>query len=180
MWYREGSGLLAEVVDPRSLLSLHNGAVRHLEHLRSHRPVCREGEEEENDGWIGIQVFGWTDSTIALFTLWGCLDYAIWFLPSALLLSQSLRYSVVTFPRKPKYIPNFESSQGRSIFLHAGWCLSSMSASSYSFDGIIFHSPLSCRFGSLIMRFIAWYISARSHTAGGGFRDNVSPHQALS
>ena len=46
-------------------------------------------------GGIWDQVFGWTDSTIALFTLWGCLDYAIWFLPSALLLSRSLRYSVV-------------------------------------------------------------------------------------
>ena len=125
IWHREGSGLLAEVVDPRSLLSLHNGAVRHLEHLRSHRPVCREGEEEENGGWIGIQVFGWTDSTIALFTLWGCLDYAIWFLPSALLLSQSLRYSVVLFPSKPKiYSPTLHLPEVAASFcMLAGACL---------------------------------------------------------
>ena len=112
-------------MDPHSLLSLHDGAVRHLEHLRSYRPVCREGEEEEHDGWIGIQVFGWTDSTIALFTLWGCLDYAIWFLPSALLLSQSLRYSVVIFPSKPKiYPPTLHLPKVAASFcMLAGACL---------------------------------------------------------
>lgn len=106
------------MVDPCSLLSLHNGAVRNLEHLRPHRPVCREGTQEEHDVWIGIQVFGWTDSTIALFTLWGCLDYAIWFLPSALLLSQSLRYSVVTF-----YIFRTKYPMPRLLKVAASFCM---------------------------------------------------------
>jgi len=74
------------------------------------------------------KVFGWTDSTIALFTLWGCLDYAIWFLPSALLLSRSLRYSVVAasfcmlagacLRCLPLLIPSMESSF--TALCHAG------------------------------------------------------------
>ena len=41
------------------------------------------------------QVFGWTDSTIMQFALWGCLDFPIFFLPAAILLTYSLRGSVV-------------------------------------------------------------------------------------
>jgi len=40
-------------------------------------------------------VYGWTDGTLTLFTLWGCLDFPIFFLPSAWLLGRSLRWSVV-------------------------------------------------------------------------------------
>ena len=45
-----------------------------------------------------IQVFGWTDSTLTLFTLWGTLGFPFFFFPSALLLRKSLRLSVVTRP----------------------------------------------------------------------------------
>ena len=45
----------------------------------------------------GCQVFGWTDSTIMQFALWGCLDFPIFFLPAAFLLTYSLRGSVVFF-----------------------------------------------------------------------------------
>ena len=45
-----------------------------------------------------FQVFGWTDSTLTLFTLWGTLDFPLFFFPSALLLRKSLRLSVVTQP----------------------------------------------------------------------------------
>ena len=45
-----------------------------------------------------IQVFGWTDSTLTLLTLWGTLDFPLFFFPSALLLRKSLRLSVVTRP----------------------------------------------------------------------------------
>ena len=48
----------------------------------------------DNDG---CQVFGWTDSTIMQFALWGCLDFPIFFLPAAFLLTYSLRGSVVFF-----------------------------------------------------------------------------------
>ncbi|XP_023321916.1 disrupted in renal carcinoma protein 2 homolog isoform X3 [Eurytemora carolleeae] len=41
------------------------------------------------------KVYGWTDGTLTLFTLWGCLDFPIFFLPSAWLLGRSLRWSVV-------------------------------------------------------------------------------------
>jgi len=41
------------------------------------------------------KVFGWTDSTIMQFALWGCLDFPIFFLPAAFLLTYSLRGSVV-------------------------------------------------------------------------------------
>merc|ERR1711953_1541559 len=34
------------------------------------------------------EVFGWTDSTITLFTLWGTLDFPLFFFPSALLLKK--------------------------------------------------------------------------------------------
>ena len=44
---------------------------------------------------VEAQVFGWTDSTITLFTLWGTLDFPLFFFPSALLLRKSLRLSVV-------------------------------------------------------------------------------------
>ena len=44
---------------------------------------------------ILFQVFGWTDSTIMQFALWGCLDFPIFFLPAAALLTYSLRGSVV-------------------------------------------------------------------------------------
>ena len=80
-----------------------------------------------------------------MFTLWGCLDYAIWFLPSALLLSRSLRYSVVTFHLRniDKQIPN--PSQGGCIVLHASRCLSPMSATSSSFHRVFLHKSLPCR-----------------------------------
>ena len=42
-----------------------------------------------------LQVYGWTDGTITMFTMWGSLDFPIFFLPSAWLLKKSLRYSVV-------------------------------------------------------------------------------------
>ena len=38
---------------------------------------------------------GWTNWTISEFTLWGVMDFPLFFLPSAYLLSRSLRYSVV-------------------------------------------------------------------------------------
>ena len=41
------------------------------------------------------QTYGWTDGTIALFTLWGNLDFPVFFLPSAWLLARSLRVSVL-------------------------------------------------------------------------------------
>jgi len=41
------------------------------------------------------KVYGWTESTLSLFTLWGCVDFILFFLPSAYLLSRSLRWSVV-------------------------------------------------------------------------------------
>ena len=44
---------------------------------------------------VETKVFGWTDSTITLFTLWGTLDFPLFFFPSALLLRKSLRLSVV-------------------------------------------------------------------------------------
>ena len=42
-----------------------------------------------------MKVFSWTDSDIALFTLWGCLDFPLFFLPSAWMLGRSLRLSVL-------------------------------------------------------------------------------------
>jgi len=41
------------------------------------------------------KVYGWTDGTISQFTLWGVMDFPLFFLPSAYLLSISLRYSVI-------------------------------------------------------------------------------------
>merc|ERR1712080_197433 len=41
------------------------------------------------------EVYGWDDATITLLTLWGNLDFPLFFLPSAFLLQKSLRYSVV-------------------------------------------------------------------------------------
>jgi len=41
------------------------------------------------------QVYGWSDGTITMYTLWGCLDFPLFFLPSAWLLGRSLRLSVV-------------------------------------------------------------------------------------
>lgn len=41
------------------------------------------------------KVYGFSDSTITLYNLWGCLGFLIFFLPSVLLLKVSLRYSVV-------------------------------------------------------------------------------------
>ena len=43
-------------------------------------------------------MFGWTDSTITLLTLWGSLDFPLFFFPSAFLLKKSLRWSVVSHP----------------------------------------------------------------------------------
>ena len=45
--------------------------------------------------YIAFQVYSWTDGTITMFTMWGSLDFPIFFLPSAWLLKKSLRYSVV-------------------------------------------------------------------------------------
>ena len=120
-------------------------------------PIAQSAEkvDEEHDGWI--QVFDWSDSTIAMFTLWGCLDYAIWFLPSALLLSRSLRYSVVTFHLRniDKQIPN--PSQGGRIVLHASRCLSPMSAPSSSFHRVFLHKSLPCRSTISFHSFLSYF-----------------------
>ena len=39
--------------------------------------------------------YHWTDGTLSQFTLWAVLDFPLFFLPSAYLLSWSLRYSVL-------------------------------------------------------------------------------------
>jgi hypothetical protein len=40
-----------------------------------------------------LQIYSWEDSTITLFTMWGCMAFPILFLPSAWLLGVSLRAS---------------------------------------------------------------------------------------
>ena len=42
-WHRASPGPLAEMVDPHNLLTFHDGAVCHLEHLWPHCSVRREG-----------------------------------------------------------------------------------------------------------------------------------------
>ena len=42
-----------------------------------------------------FQLYGWTDGTITLFTLWGCLNFPVFFLPSAWLLGKSLKWSII-------------------------------------------------------------------------------------
>jgi len=41
------------------------------------------------------KVYSWTDKTLTVFSLWGVVDFPIFFLPSAYLLSKSLRLSLV-------------------------------------------------------------------------------------
>merc|ERR1712012_1113029 len=41
------------------------------------------------------KTYGWTDSTLTQMTLWAVLCFPVFFLPSAYLLSRSLRYSVL-------------------------------------------------------------------------------------
>ena len=171
MWHRASPGPLAEMVDPDPLFTFHNGAVCHLEHLWPHCSVRREGT------WgtylVEFEIRCSDGQTLPL----PCSRYGVaWIMQSG--FSPQLFFFLVAWDtlwsrifQNLNYISwiLFQSTaRGCSISLHAGRCLSSMSASSDSFDGIIFHSPLSCRFGNLTLRFIAWYISARNHAAGGG------------
>ena len=105
--------ILATMVYSPSLLPLHNVVLCSVEHFQSRCCVCKGGEIGQTFGLIisdqvwsdhigpsscvigEFQVFGWTDSTITLFTLWGTLDFPLFFFPSALLLKKSLRLSVV-------------------------------------------------------------------------------------
>ena len=66
------------------------------------------------------QVFGWTDSTIMQFALWGCLDFPIFFLPAAILLTYSLRGSVVFVILIPQNSTYWNISH---FFVLKSWCL---------------------------------------------------------
>ena len=66
------------------------------------------------------QVFGWTDSTIMQFALWGCLDFPIFFLPAAILLTYSLRGSVVFVILIPQNSTHWNISH---FFVPKSWCL---------------------------------------------------------
>ena len=87
--------------------------------------------------FVGIQVFGWTDSTITLFTLWGTLDFPLFFFPSAVLLRKSLRLSVV---KRPDFVLN----PGVRHPLHGGGSVHPMSASPISSPELVVHSLLPC------------------------------------
>ena len=89
------------MVDPGIFFTVHNVAVFGLEYLGTHR---RHGEKGYVLGerkkvlevfMVFFQTFGWSDSTLVLFNLWGILAFFIFAPLSAYLLSKSLRYSVL-------------------------------------------------------------------------------------
>ena len=106
-------GLLAKMVHPCSLLFLHNVVLCRMERFQSYCCICEGGYILLLEVLVKlIQVFGWTDSTLTLFTLWGTLDFPLFFFPSALLLRKSLRLSVVTkqvffLPPESRFFPPF-------------------------------------------------------------------------
>ena len=112
-----------QMVHPCTFFCLLPWDCCHMEHLCSHRCLCKKGDcnfslkecakkwnifpfcqqtkkpckitDDDDDDNYSFQIFGWTDSTIMQFALWGCLDFPIFFLPAAFLLTYSLRGSVV-------------------------------------------------------------------------------------
>ena len=42
-----------------------------------------------------VQIFGWSDATLAQFYIWSSLCYPVFFFPSAWVLSRSLRAGVL-------------------------------------------------------------------------------------
>ena len=99
--FLQDSCLLAKMVDPGIFFTVHNVAVLGLEYLGTHR---RHGEKGYVLGerkkvlevfMVFFQTFGWSDSTLVLFNLWGILAFFIFAPLSAYLLSKSLRYSVL-------------------------------------------------------------------------------------
>ena len=101
-------------------------------------PLQRRSQHLDRFGFeVKFQVFGWTDSTLTLFTLWGTLDFPLFFFPSALLLRKSLRLSVVTEP-------DLFSNPGFWHPLYGGRGVHPMSTSSISSLPVLLHSLLPC------------------------------------
>ena len=101
-------------------------------------PLQRRSQHLDRFGFeVKFQVFGWTDSTLTLFTLWGTLDFPLFFFPSALLLRKSLRLSVVTEP-------DLFSNPGFWHPLYGGRGVHPMSTSPISSLPVLLHSLLPC------------------------------------
>ena len=106
------------------------------------------------------QVFGWTDSTIMQFALWGCLDFPIFFLPAAILLTYSLRGSVVAIIVIPdsyvfvilgswwlfEFHRLYPPSPGDRIGLYGSWSRSSKPSLLLSKPPTSLHASLPFRF----------------------------------